>query len=65
MLSKIGVPELLLILAIAIVIFGAKTLPKLGKAMGETIRNFKQGIAEKGEMEETKEETKKDNTETI
>lgn len=61
MLSKIGVPELLIILAIAIVIFGAKTLPKLGKAMGETIRNFKQGIAEKDDDAEIKKEDKGEN----
>ena len=61
MLSKIGVPELLIILAIAIVIFGAKTLPKLGKAMGETIRNFKRGIAENDVLEENK----KDDSEAV
>lgn len=60
MLSKIGVPELLIILAIAIVIFGAKTLPKLGKAMGETIRNFKQGVAERDEETEIKKEDRED-----
>lgn len=46
MFSKIGLPELLIILAIAILIFGAKELPKLGKATGETIKNFKIGIRE-------------------
>lgn len=61
MFSKIGVPELLIILAIAIVIFGAKTLPKLGKAMGETIRNFKQGIAEKDDDAEIRKEDKDEN----
>ena len=46
MLHKIGMPELLIILAIALVIFGAKTLPKMGAAMGKTIGNFKRGVKE-------------------
>ena len=51
MLSKIGLPELLLILVIALVIFGPTKLPKLGKAIGQTIGNFKRSAAaaEKGE----------------
>jgi len=37
-------PELLIILAIIIVIFGANRLPGLGKGIGSAIRNFKDGI---------------------
>jgi TatA/E family protein of Tat protein translocase len=33
--------ELILILAIALVVFGPKKLPEIGKAVGEAIRNFK------------------------
>ena len=50
-LAMIGVPELLVILAILVLIFGAKKLPQLGDAMGQGIRNFKAGMA-KGEEEE-------------
>ena len=41
---RLGIPELLVILAIVLVIFGASRLPSLGKGLGEGIRNFKKGI---------------------
>jgi sec-independent protein translocase protein TatA len=40
----LGVPELLLILVIVVLIFGAGRLPQLGKGIGEGIKNFKQSI---------------------
>jgi sec-independent protein translocase protein TatA len=40
-MGRIGLPELLIILAIVIVIFGANRLPGLGKGIGSAIRNFK------------------------
>jgi sec-independent protein translocase protein TatA len=40
----LGVPELLVILAIIVVIFGASRLPQLGRGLGEGIRNFKKGV---------------------
>jgi sec-independent protein translocase protein TatA len=43
-MGRIGVPELLIILAIIIVVFGANRLPGLGKGIGSAIRNFKDGI---------------------
>jgi sec-independent protein translocase protein TatA len=39
---KLGVPELLIILAIVILIFGASRLPELGKGIGRGIKNFKE-----------------------
>ena len=42
--GPIGVTELLVILLIVVLIFGASKLPLLGKGMGEGIRNFKKGI---------------------
>ncbi len=37
--------ELILILLIVVVLFGAKRLPELGKGVGEALKNFKKGIA--------------------
>ena len=39
-----GMPEILIILLILVVIFGASKLPQLGRGLGEGIRNFKQGV---------------------
>lgn len=46
MLKNIGLPELLIVLAIALLIFGPKALPKLGEAVGKTIGSFKKGLSE-------------------
>jgi sec-independent protein translocase protein TatA len=43
-MGRIGLPELLIILAIIIVVFGANRLPGLGKGIGSAIKNFKDGI---------------------
>ena len=40
----LGFQELLIIFLIVLVIFGASKLPKLGKGLGEGIRNFKSGL---------------------
>jgi len=40
----LGVPELLVIFAIIVVIFGASKLPQLGRGLGEGISNFKKGL---------------------
>lgn len=44
--GPIGIPELILILAIAALIFGAKRLPELGRGIGEAITNFKSSMKE-------------------
>ena len=43
-LFGLGVPELLLILLIIVIIFGASKLPQLGKGLGEGISNFRDGL---------------------
>ena len=43
-MPNFGLPELLVILVIVIVIFGASRLPQLGRGLGEGIKNFRQGI---------------------
>jgi len=45
----LGMPELLIILVIVLVIFGASKLPQIGKGLGQGIRNFKQATSEKSE----------------
>lgn len=40
-MASIGVPGLILILIIALVIFGPKKLPEIGKAAGQTLKEFK------------------------
>ncbi len=40
-MGRIGLPELLIILFIVILIFGANRLPEIGKGIGSAIRNFK------------------------
>ena len=46
MFGKIGVPEILLLLALALLVFGAGRLSELGKGLGEGIRNFKSALKE-------------------
>ena len=41
MFGSLGVPELLIILVIVILVFGASRLPELGKGIGKGIKNFK------------------------
>ena len=59
MFGRLGTTELLLIMGIALLIFGPTKLPKLGKALGQTIGNFKKSsaVAESGvEKKSTEEE---------
>ena len=44
-----GFQELLIILLIILVIFGASKLPQLGRGLGEGIRNFKKGLKNEDE----------------
>lgn len=56
--GPVGPTELLLILLIVVIIFGARRLPELGKGLGEGIRNFKKGFGSK-ESEEKKPDSEK------
>ena len=44
MFGSLGVPELLIIFAIILVVFGAGKLPQLGKGLGQGIANFRDGL---------------------
>ncbi|SFI79955.1 twin-arginine translocase TatA/TatE family subunit [Thermoflavimicrobium dichotomicum] len=59
MFGSIGVFELILILVIVILLFGAKKLPELGKATGQTLRLFRQAVSGK-DSEENKEKKKEE-----
>jgi sec-independent protein translocase protein TatA len=49
----IGTTELLILLGIVVVVFGARRLPELGSGVGKAIRNFKAGISGKDEVDVT------------
>ena len=57
-----GMPELIVILVIVLVVFGAGKLPEIGGALGKSIRNFKRASDGKDEIEITpkKEDDKKE-----
>jgi sec-independent protein translocase protein TatA len=46
--------ELLIILAVALLLFGGKKIPEVAKGLGEGIRNFKNAIKEEQKAEEKK-----------
>ena len=54
----LGMPELIIILVIIVIIFGAGKLPEIGSGLGKGIKNFKK--ATKDEEKETIEEKKED-----
>lgn len=49
----IGMQELLIILVLVLVIFGAKRLPEIGGGLGRAIRNFRQAASEPDEIDIT------------
>ena len=51
---NIGAPELILIFLIILILFGAKRLPEIGKALGKALGEFKKG------MKETRKEIEKE-----
>ncbi|MPW25735.1 twin-arginine translocase TatA/TatE family subunit [Alkalibaculum sp. M08DMB] len=51
-MGKLGTTEILVILSIALLIFGPSKLPELGKSIGKTIKNFKKGINDIEEINE-------------
>ncbi|MEH7501827.1 twin-arginine translocase TatA/TatE family subunit [Neobacillus drentensis] len=63
MLSNIGVPGLIMILVLALIIFGPKKLPEMGRAVGQTLKEFKKSAKELAddnvEMVNSLEDTKK------
>ncbi len=64
-MPNLGMSELLVILGIVVVLFGAKKLPELAKSMGKSVNLFKEGLKEGSEEEKKVEkvEEKKDKPE--
>jgi sec-independent protein translocase protein TatA len=59
MLGGLGVTELIIILVIVLIIFGAGKLPKIAKSIGEGIKEFKKATKEKESKEEKEEKKEK------
>ncbi|WP_280770214.1 twin-arginine translocase TatA/TatE family subunit [Salipaludibacillus daqingensis] len=63
--ANIGIPGLILILIIALIIFGPKKLPQMGKAVGDTLKEFKKSTKDlaSDDDNETKSSLESDTTE--
>jgi len=57
--GRLGLTEILFIVAIALLLFGPSKFASLGKGLGEGIRNFKSAMKQDDEAKEKKEEEKK------
>ena len=55
-MAGLGGPELLIILAIVLLLFGAKKLPDLARSMGKSTKEFKKGLQEGAQEQEEEEE---------
>ncbi len=54
----LGMPELLVLLVIILIIFGAGKLPEIGTGLGKAIRGFKKGVSEPDEIDVTPKQPK-------
>jgi len=50
-MGSVGMPELIIIMVIALIIFGAGKLPQIGENLGKGIRSFKNSIQDKEEID--------------
>lgn len=65
MLSNIGIPGLILVLVLALIIFGPKKLPEIGRAVGQTLKEFKKSTSNmiEDDVKEVKTEDEKKDSE--
>jgi sec-independent protein translocase protein TatA len=54
MLRSIGLPELVVILVVAVLLFGGKKIPEVAKGLGEGIKNFKNALKSEENVDEKK-----------
>ena len=59
-MRSIGIPELLIILAVAVLLFGGKKIPEVAKGLGEGIKNFKNALKEEKKENKDEKDEKKD-----
>ncbi len=57
MIPGVGMTELIIILVIVLVLFGAKRLPELASGLGKAIKNFKKATSEPDEIDVTPKKT--------
>jgi len=60
MFAQLGVPELLLILAVVLLLFGVGRVSKIGRELGSGIREFRQGLSGDGEEKKKQESVEAD-----
>ena len=60
-----GMPELVIILAVILLIFGPKNLPKLGSALGKTVKNLRDGMGSNKSIEEAEDEDEEEVVEEV
>ena len=65
MVLGMGVPELLVILLVALIIFGPKNLPKLGSAIGKTVKNVREGMEEGSDDKDVAKAEKSSSSENV
>lgn len=61
-LNQLGVPEIIMIVGLALLLFGPKKLPEIGRSLGKGIREFKKGTS--GLMDSLNDEVSKPSTQT-
>jgi sec-independent protein translocase protein TatA len=54
-MPNIGLPEILVVLVIALIVFGPKRLPEMGRSLGKGIREFKDSLTGRDEEDEPRE----------
>lgn len=63
-MPRLGMPELIIILLIVVVLFGANKLPQLGAGLGQGIRSFKKAMSDTAEDEKSSTSAKSSSTDT-